>query len=147
MTEDDIDTLVDDATHAVNNLIPNAILDALNGGGRSELLVRINDALTPILRDLAESAAPAGENEKCPATRVSTIAAFIAELIDMHVEKCESAGDAAEDRPAHIVSETFGSRAYIASTCCVANETEARVYLVLEDGNAFRLTIEGVEGL
>jgi hypothetical protein len=51
MSDDAFDTLVDDATHAVNNLIPDAILDCMTGGERSALLVAINDALTPILRD------------------------------------------------------------------------------------------------
>ena len=52
MTEDDFDALVDDATHAVNNLPPDAMTAKLSPDEYSDLLVRINDALSPILRDL-----------------------------------------------------------------------------------------------
>jgi len=48
---DQFDALVDDATHAVNNLIPDRWLNILGDTGRSTLLIRINDELTPILRD------------------------------------------------------------------------------------------------
>jgi hypothetical protein len=54
MDQDALDQLVDDATHAVNNLIPDAILARLTPDEHSGLLVRINDALTPILSDLIE---------------------------------------------------------------------------------------------
>lgn len=54
MTEDEFDELVDDATHAVNNLIPDTILDALDRDEHTALLHAINDALTPILRGLIE---------------------------------------------------------------------------------------------
>lgn len=49
LTDDQFDELVDDATHAVNNLIPDRLLAALSASERSELLIAINDALTPIL--------------------------------------------------------------------------------------------------
>lgn len=55
MTEDEFDQLVDDATHAVNNLIPDRYLMAMGDNARSGLLVSINDALTAILRDIVES--------------------------------------------------------------------------------------------
>jgi len=48
---DTVDALTDDATHAVNNLIPDAALAYLSDDERSDLLVRINDALWPILAD------------------------------------------------------------------------------------------------
>lgn len=52
MNEDAFDELIDDATHAVNNLIPMDVLAKLSADAHSDLLVRINDALTPILRDI-----------------------------------------------------------------------------------------------
>lgn len=52
MTEDEFDELVDDATHAVNNLIPDRYLDSMSKNAHSALLVAINDALTAILRDV-----------------------------------------------------------------------------------------------
>ena len=52
MTDDQFDELVDDATHAVNNLVPDTILEGLTPDEHSDLLVRINDALTSILREL-----------------------------------------------------------------------------------------------
>jgi hypothetical protein len=52
MSDDAFDTLVDDATHAVNNLIPDAVLNRMSFGERSALLVAVNDALAPILRDV-----------------------------------------------------------------------------------------------
>lgn len=49
---DELDELIDDATHAVNNLIPDKILDKLTADQRSALLYRINDALSPIISEL-----------------------------------------------------------------------------------------------
>ena len=54
MDKEEFDQLVDDATHAVNNLIPDHCLDQLDATSCSRLLRRINDALTPILRDVTE---------------------------------------------------------------------------------------------
>lgn len=56
MDDDAFDELVDDATHAVNNLIPDDVLEGLGPDGCSDLLVRINDALTPILREVVDAA-------------------------------------------------------------------------------------------
>lgn len=52
MDDDEFDQLVDDATHAVNDLIPDPCLSRLDADSRSDLLYRINDALSPILRDV-----------------------------------------------------------------------------------------------
>lgn len=52
MTEDAFDTLIDDATHAVNNLIPDQYLEAMGENERSGLLISINDVLTAILHDI-----------------------------------------------------------------------------------------------
>jgi hypothetical protein len=52
MDSDTFDELVDDATHAVWNLIPDKYLDRMGENERSGLLVSINDALTAILRDV-----------------------------------------------------------------------------------------------
>jgi len=141
MNEDEIDRLVDDATHAVNNLISDRLLDGLTADRRSDLLVQINDALTPILRDLA----PTADEDERPQTRPSTVAAFITELIETHMEKCERAGDHPEDRPPHILSETFGTSADVESIATVGNEISAAICLLLDDGTAFRFTIECVE--
>lgn len=54
MNEDEFDQLIDDATHAVNNLIPDRYLMAMGDNAHSGLLVSINDALTAILRDIVE---------------------------------------------------------------------------------------------
>ena len=54
MNDDHFDGLVNDATHAVTNLIPDTVLDGLRDRERSDLLFQINDALTPILREGAE---------------------------------------------------------------------------------------------
>lgn len=144
MTEDDFDDLVDNATHAVGNLIPISILCGIDVEDRSDLLIRINDALTPILRDLT----PHDDDGDGPSgIRPSTIAAFISELIETHMEKCESAGGGPDQRPAHIVSENSDAKANIASIATSYADDEARVYIVLEDGDAFRLAIERVDGL
>src|SRR3546814_6304662 len=50
MTEDEFDQLVDDATHAVNNLIPDLYLDGMGDTAHSGVLYAINDALSTILR-------------------------------------------------------------------------------------------------
>lgn len=52
MSDDELDELIDDATHAVNDLIPDKILNNLTPSEHSDLLVRINDALSPILSEL-----------------------------------------------------------------------------------------------
>lgn len=52
--EDAMDSIIDDATHAVNNLIPDKALARLTEDQRSDLLVQINDALSPILREHIE---------------------------------------------------------------------------------------------
>jgi hypothetical protein len=52
MDDDAFYELIDDATHAVNNLLPDEILEMMSETARSDLLVRINDALSPILRDV-----------------------------------------------------------------------------------------------
>jgi hypothetical protein len=54
MDDDAFYELIDDATHAVNDLIPDEVLAAMSADERSDLLVRINDALSPILRDAIE---------------------------------------------------------------------------------------------
>lgn len=54
LDDDAFDQLVDDASHAVNNLIPDAVLEKLSAEQRSDLLVSINDVLTPVLREAME---------------------------------------------------------------------------------------------
>lgn len=54
LTPDAFDDLVDTATHAVNNLIPDGVLAAMTNAERSRLLVEINDALTAILNEHIE---------------------------------------------------------------------------------------------
>lgn len=54
LTSDEFDDLVDDATHAVNNLIPDHVLERLSVPEHSKLLVEINDALTAILNQYIE---------------------------------------------------------------------------------------------
>src|SRR3546814_11931654 len=74
MAEDEFDDLVDNATHAVNNLIPSSLLAGMDAEGRSHLLILINDALAPILRDLGP---PEGGDAGSARTRLSTMATFI----------------------------------------------------------------------
>lgn len=52
MTRDQFDELIDEATHSVNNLIPDEVLAKMSGDQRSALLVSINDALTGILSEI-----------------------------------------------------------------------------------------------
>ena len=52
MTDDAFDDLTDAATHAVNNLIPDTVLARLTNDERFAFLIAVNDALSPILRDL-----------------------------------------------------------------------------------------------
>src|SRR3546814_8239550 len=80
----------------------------MDAEGRSNLLILINDALAPILRDLGP---PEGGDAGSARTRLSTMATFISELIETHVDKCEDVGCGPDERPAHIVSETFGTQA------------------------------------
>jgi hypothetical protein len=110
---------------------------------REGLLVRINDALTPVLRDFAEPAEQHGHDPH--PLRAGTIAAFVSELIEAHMQKCESAGENPDDQPAHIISEAFEAQANIASIAFAADDFSARLYLLLEDGAAFRLTVDRVE--
>lgn len=54
MGDEALDQLIDDATHAVNNLIPDKYLGPLGMDAHSGFLVRINDALAPVLRALVD---------------------------------------------------------------------------------------------
>ncbi|AJA09721.1 MULTISPECIES: hypothetical protein [Sphingopyxis] len=141
MAEDEFDNLIDNATHAVNNLIPSSLLAGMDAEGRSNLLILINDALAPILRDLGP---PEGGDAGSARTRLSTMATFISELIETHVDKCEDVGCGPDERPAHIVSETFGTQAQIASIATSSRIDAAHIHIVLEGGDAFRLKIERV---
>ncbi|MCG2841262.1 hypothetical protein L6Q21_09745 [Sandaracinobacter sp. RS1-74] len=53
MIDAQLDQLVDNASHASFETIPDRLLTALTADERAALLFSINDALTPILRDLA----------------------------------------------------------------------------------------------
>jgi hypothetical protein len=140
MMDNQFDALVDDATHAVNNLFPDRWLSMLGGTSRSNLLVRINDALTPILRDTFDSFVLAGDNR----TRACTIAAMICELLETHIAKCDEDGDSSDDRPSHVISQAHGTRANIDSIASCDVDTGTQIYLVLDDGAAFRVTVEAV---
>lgn len=63
MNEQQFDDLVDDATHAVNNLIPDRYLARLSRDALSGLLYRINDALSPILRDVVGDPADRSDDD------------------------------------------------------------------------------------
>ena len=142
MTEDQFDGLVDNATHAVNNLIPGWVLEELGDSQRSEMLIRINDALTPILREAIDNAAPASKNQ----TRACTIAALVGELVETHIDKYEKDGGQEEDRPPHVISQVHGTNANIDSIAsCEVEDGASQIYLVLDDGTAFRITVERVE--
>jgi hypothetical protein len=140
MHDDQFDALVDDATHAVNNLIPDRLLDGLGNSGRSNLLFQINDALTPILREVVDTA---GEDSDNP-TRASTIAGLICELLETHTVKCDDGGAGEDDRPPHVISEVHGTSANIDSIASCDIETGTQIYLVLDDGAAFRIAVEAV---
>ncbi|WP_176598790.1 hypothetical protein [Sphingobium sp. 15-1] len=140
MNDDQFDTLVDDATHAVNNLIPDKYLDRMGDDARSGLLVSINDALTAILRDVIGHADVSNGNP----TRACTIAAMIGELIEVHIDKCDKTEGGETDHPPHVISEVHGTRANIDSIASCEVEAVTQIYLVLDDGAAFRITVEAV---
>jgi len=140
MHDDQFDALVDDATHAVNNLIPDRLLGGLGSTGRSNLLFQINDALTPILREVVDTA---GEDSNNP-TRASTIAGLLSELLETHALKCDDGGAREDDHPPHVISEVHGTSANIDSIASCDTETGTQIYLVLDDGAAFRIAVEAV---
>src|SRR3546814_15446944 len=76
VAEDEFDNLIDNATHAVNNLIPYSLLAGMDAEGRSNLLILINDALAPILRDLGP---PEGGDAGPARTRLSPQATVISQ--------------------------------------------------------------------
>ena len=138
MNDDHFDGLVNDATHAVTNLIPDTVLDGLRDRERSDLLFQINDALTPILRDVID------RTDTDNPTRASTVAALISELLETHAQKCDEGGDCEDDRPPHVISEIHGTSANIDSIASCDIETGTQIYLVLDDGAAFRIAVEAV---
>jgi hypothetical protein len=140
MNDDQFDALLDDATHAVNNLIPDRLLGLLDSSGRSQLLVRINDALTPVLRDVANLARDAS---RIP-TQAVTVAAFLADLIETHAAKCDAGADHPDERPAHIISEVHDTRADVVSIANRDIEGTTEIELLLDDGAAFRIVVEAV---
>ena len=138
MNDDHFDGLVNDATHAVTNLIPNTVLDGLRDRERSDLLFQINDALTPILRDVID------RTDTDNPTRASTIAALICELLETHAKKCDESGDCKDDRPPHVISEIHGTSANIDSIASCDIQTGTQIYLVLDDRTSFRITVEAI---
>ena len=138
MHDDQFDALVDDATHAVNDLIPDTVLDGLRDSERSDLLFQINDALTPILRDVID------RTDTDNPTRASTVAALISELLETHAQKCDEGGDCEDDRPPHVISEIHGTSANIDSIASCDMETGTQIYLVLDDRTSFRITVEAI---
>lgn len=52
--EEQMDGLIDDATHAANNLIPNKTLERLSADERSNLLVQLNDAISLVFKEFIE---------------------------------------------------------------------------------------------
>ncbi|MBO9579502.1 MAG: hypothetical protein J7498_01260 [Sphingobium sp.] len=138
-----LDALVDAATHAVNALIPESMLHVLEAKEHLDLLADIKAALTPLLCDLADRAGESAAGHRSR-TRLSTMVAFVSELIETHIDKCERERTGPGDGAADIVSDTFGTRANIASLATASNEAEneACIYIVLDDGGAFRLMIE-----
>lgn len=141
MNEDQFDALVDDATHAVNNLIPDRYLAGVDDTARSGLLVSINDALTPILRDAIDS----GVMDDANSTRVCTVAAMIGELLETHIAKCDEDGDRSGDYSPHIVSEAHDTRANIDSIASFDFGAATHLYLMLDDGTGFRIAVDAVE--
>ena len=138
MNDDHFDGLVNDATHAVTNLIPDTVLDSLRDRERSDLLFQINDALTPILRDVID------RTDTDNPTRASTVAALISELLETHAQKCDEGGDCEDDRPPHVISEIHGTSANIDSIASCDMETGTQIYLVLDDRTSFRITVEAI---
>ena len=138
MNDDHFDGLVNDATHAVTNLIPDSVLDGLRDRERSDLLFQINDALTPILRDVID------RTDTDNPTRASTVAALISELLETHAQKCDEGGDCEDDRPPHVISEIHGTSANIDSIASCDMETGTQIYLVLDDRTSFRITVEAI---
>lgn len=141
MNEDQFDALVDDATHAVNNLIPDRYLNGLSNTARSDMLVAINDALTPILRETIASVALSNGHR----TRACTIAAAICELFEAHAIKCDEGAGIPEDRTAHLVSDVHDTSANIDSIASCDVDGATQIYMVLDDGAAFRITVEAVQ--
>src|SRR3546814_14018999 len=87
----------------------------------------------PILRDLGP---PEGGDAGSARTRLSTMATFISELIETPVDKCEDVGCGPDERPAHIVSATFGTHAQNASIATSSWIDAANIHIVLQGGAA-----------
>ena len=138
MHEDQLDALVDSATHAVNNLIPDRMLDMLDAEERSSLLIRINDALSPILGGLADRDAEVAASAVISAT---TIAAFLCELVETHLSKGDDAFLNPEDRPKDIISTVHGTGADISCIGFCEILDEAHLDLTLDDGRMFRIAV------
>ncbi|AMK23246.1 MULTISPECIES: hypothetical protein [Sphingomonadaceae] len=77
-------------------------------------------------------------------TQTSTIAAMICELIETHMEKCESAFERSEDGPHHVVSDVHETRANIETLSSRDNEDGVEITLLLDDGSAFRVMVEAL---
>jgi len=77
-------------------------------------------------------------------TRASTIAGLLSELLETHATKCDDGGAREDDRPPHVISEVHGTSANIDSIASCDIETGTQIYVVLDDGAAFRITVEAV---
>jgi len=69
---------------------------------------------------------------------------MICELLEIHIAKCDESGDCAEDRPAHVISQAHRTSANIDSIASCDVETGTHIYLVLDDGAAFHITVEAM---
>jgi len=73
------------------------------------------------------------------ATKFTTIVAFIGELIDTHMAAC-SAENPNDDIP-HIISETHKTKASIVTSGVFTSPWDATIYLVLDDGTRWNVSI------
>ena len=121
-----------------------AILGGVNlagvGANGKRVVQNLLEALTPILREVVDTAGDDSDNP----TRASTIAGLLSELLETHAAKCDDGGAREEDRPPHVISEVHGTSANIDSIASCDIETGTQIYLVLDDGAAFRIAVEAV---
>ncbi|MCG2841249.1 hypothetical protein L6Q21_09680 [Sandaracinobacter sp. RS1-74] len=75
------------------------------------------------------------------AAKIATIGAWLGELIDAHMLRCDEAFPHPDDCPPHIVSEAHGTRANIEKMHSVDLGTGHLIVIELDDGTAFDIRV------
>ncbi|MCP5400478.1 MAG: hypothetical protein H6921_14750 [Sphingomonas sp.] len=77
-------------------------------------------------------------------TNVTMIGAWLGELIDAHMLKCNEAFPHPDDCPPHIICEVHGTKAYIERMSIADLSIERPLVIELNDGTSFAIHVQEI---